>query len=81
MEDRNKYCLNFEGKKTFMEDLESLANIFIEVDANLAIRNEMETSGANKIEKLTIPELESQLVIASETGGFIKFQFEKPEMK
>lgn len=80
-EDRNKYCLDFKDRKTFMEDMESLANLFIEIDADVAIKNEMETSGANKIEKLTIPELESRLVKASETGGFIKFQLEKPEMK
>jgi len=80
-EDRAKYCLGFEGLKTFLEDLESLTNVLIKADADAAVRNKMETSGANKIEKLTIPELEFRLGKASEIGGFIKFLLEKPEMK
>jgi hypothetical protein len=80
-EEREKYCLRFVGRKTFMEDLMALADVVLEVDAMADVKRKMESSGADKIKKLTIPEAEAQLAEAVEGAGFIKFQFEKPELK
>lgn len=80
-EDRDKYCLRFVGRRTFMEDLEALADLCVEADETAEIKRKMESSGADKIKKLTIPEAEAQLAKAAEGAGFIKFQFEKPELK
>lgn len=79
--DRAKYCLGFEGKKTFTEDLKALTNLLIELDKGAVIKQKLEASGADKIEKLTIPEVEARLLKVTEAAGFIKFQFEKPEMR
>lgn len=80
-EDRRKYCLSFFNARTFYEDLESLAGLFdsIEEEKKGQLLNELYE--VEKIEKLTIPALETRLQKAIKTAGFIKLSFDRPEMK
>lgn len=80
-EDRRKYCLSFFNDRTFYEDLESLANLFDSIEEGQKEQKLKEFYEVDKIEKLTIPALEIRLQKVIETAGFIKFSFDRPEMK
>lgn len=80
-EDRSKYCLSFFTARTFYEDLESLANIFDSIEEEQKDKQLKELYEVDKIEKLTIPALETRLQKVIEAAGFIKLSFDRPEMK
>lgn len=80
-EDRRKYCLSFFTARTFYEDLESLANMFDSLEEGQKEQMEKQLYDVDKIEKLTIPALETRLQKIIEAAGFIKLSFDRPEMK
>ncbi|UPK72464.1 hypothetical protein [Chitinophaga filiformis] len=80
-EDRQKYCLSFFKERTFMEDLEAINNFVIRFDEDQKDKELKEHYEIDKIERLTIPALETRLQKAIENEGFIKLGFDRPEMK
>ncbi|HEX9512699.1 MAG TPA: hypothetical protein VF939_19540 [Puia sp.] len=77
-EDRNKYCTRYIR---FWNDLKAIADF---VDNEKILENEKrdkEELGIDKIEKTTIPRLEQRLNKMVENAGFIKFQFDKPQIE
>jgi hypothetical protein len=79
-DDRKKYCASFNTQRTFYEDLKAIADLGELVDRNEKAKKEKEELEVDKIEKPNIPQLEKKLADFAEKNGFIKFQFDKPEM-
>lgn len=80
-EDRRKYCLSFFNAHTFYEDLETFANLFETIEEGKKEQQLKEFYAVDKIEKLTIPMLETRLQKVIENAGFIKLTFDRPELK
>lgn len=80
-EDRQKYCLSFLTARTFVEDLESLANMFESLDASKKEQELRELYGVDKIERLKIPAMESRIQDILEKAGFTKIAFDRPQIK
>jgi hypothetical protein len=80
VEDRKKYCSSFNNQRTFYEDLEAIADVAKSVTLAEKEKKEEEEFEVDKIEKPNIPQLEKRLANIAEESGFVKFQFDKPEM-
>lgn len=80
-DDRQKYCLSFFKDRTFIEDLEAINDVVKWLDREKEGNQLKEYYEIDKIEKLTIPILESRLQKVIENEGFIKLCFDRPEMK
>ena len=79
-EDREKYCKQFIGKSTFIEDLERIDRLRHMVKDIEEESQEKEQYEVDKIEQLTIPKLKDRLAKISQDAGYIDFSFEKPKM-
>ena len=75
-EDRKKYCSYSPQVQTFVEGLQAIYKLkpILEKSA------EKKKYQFANIEKPNIPQLEQRLCKIAESLGFIKFEFEKPEM-
>jgi len=76
--DREKYCINLKGRKTMNESLEEIGILY---ERFIKPAEERKKHDTDKIEKLTIPQLETRLTKLSKKMGFIKFRFHEPEFK
>jgi hypothetical protein len=79
-EDRQKYCSSFVNARTIYEDLEAIANIAKSVTLAEKEKKEEDDLEVDKIERPNIPQLENRLASIVEGMGYIKFQFDKPEI-
>ena len=79
-EDRQKYCLQYKGHSTFMEDLEKINNFTKYLDEHEAEKLEKEKYEIDKIEKLIIPKLKERLIKVTQEAGYIDFEISKPDM-
>jgi hypothetical protein len=70
-DDRKKYCTDFKGKKSFIEQLEALASITLDDEPNYNFSN---------IEKINLPQVEERLTKAIQSKGYIKLQFDQPKI-
>jgi hypothetical protein len=75
--DRKKYCIDFIGKRSFIEALK-LFEPLMEIEALNKLKEEFEL---DKIERLTVQMLEKRLNEILKENGFTKFGLEKPEIK
>lgn len=80
VEDRKKYCSSFNNARTFYEDLEAIANFAESVKSAEKEKKEQKELEMAKIERPTIPQLEKKLLTIASESGFIKLQFDKPEI-
>lgn len=79
-QDRLKYCTSFINRRTYYEDLTAIADIGKLVSENKKLKNEKEELEVAKVERPNIPQLEKKLTGIAEKNGFIKLQFDKPEI-
>jgi hypothetical protein len=80
-ENGRKYCLSIFYAHIFYEGLESLANMFDSIEEGQKEQQLKELYEVDKIQKLTIPALETRLQKVIEAAGFIKLSFDLPETK
>ena len=78
---RKKYCLDYKDRSTFYEELQKFADLYEYIQQSQAERMINEEYSLDKIKKPTIPQMEQRLAAELEKLGFIKLQFEKPEMQ
>lgn len=81
-EDRHKYCTQYVGQKTFWQSLQAITDFIRKSDIHLNNTDKKkEEFSIDSIERLTIPQLEEKLIKKVEEAGFIKFQFDKPQIE
>lgn len=78
-QDRKKYCIDFIGRRTFEEDLIAINELAEIINISEQDKKKKEECDYDKIETLTLPQLENRLTNMSERIGFTKFQFGKTE--
>lgn len=80
-QERKKYCLDFAGKKTRLEELTG----FLELVERIMEPSEQEgeeapkAKPAVKIEQVHIPEIEARVTTCLEQSGYIKVVFQVPQ--
>jgi hypothetical protein len=79
-EDRKKYCLDFVGRSTFIEDLLKIEEFFNSMSLHEKEKILKEENGVDKIEIVKVPQLEERLVKLAEQLGFQKFKFNTPDV-
>ena len=71
--ERKKYCLDFKGRKTSVEDLNDLASYVG------SIKEKEAKYDYSHLEQLNISKLEQLLTESIEKASFVKLQFDKPK--
>jgi hypothetical protein len=79
-EDRDKYCDGFKNMKTFRQSIIEFGELAKTIMEAHNEREEKKNLGFENIQKPTIPQLEVLLQKVLEENGFIKLQFEKPDL-
>ncbi|KIA96181.1 hypothetical protein OC25_03595 [Pedobacter kyungheensis] len=79
--ERQKYCIDFIGRRSFTEDLQALVNIKLMADAEMPGWKEGDLGEERVVrpEMLNVAALEQRLTGELEKSGFVKLQFEKPK--
>jgi hypothetical protein len=79
-DERQKYCLQFEGIGHFFEDLKAIGEFSKNWHEREAERNLQKQYEVDKIKKINVPALENLLKKEIESCGFTKFEFAKTEL-
>jgi hypothetical protein len=78
-EDRKKYCTDFIGHNTFLEDLEKIAELGKRLERYSEEKKTRDESGIDKVVVLNIVQIEEKLIKATLEKGFRRFEFDKPK--
>lgn len=76
-QERKKYCTDFIGKKTRLDNLSGILSVIADMENNPKKRK---TPDADVIEKVTIPEIEARITASVEKSGFTKLNFQVPQL-
>lgn len=79
-EDRQKYCLDFVGRTTFIDDMLSLEEFFNSMSLHEKEKMLKKENGVDKIEIVKVPKLEERLIKLAEELGYQKFKFNTPDI-
>lgn len=77
--ERKKYCTDFIGKKTRLEELGSILELVGEImEPSEHGGTAVKAIAAIKLEQVSIPEIESRVTACLEKSGYIKVVFQVP---
>lgn len=77
-DDRKRYCLDFLGKQTILQDLKSIYALSEFIKLDTSEKQAKEESGFDKVERVNVPQMEDRLIKLCEEIGYTKFKFETP---
>ncbi len=75
-EERKKYCIDWEKRKSFDEHLEEIVDFMELMNRNNKEKEIKELYETDKIEKVNVPKLEERLAKLSGELGYTKFKFD-----